>query len=129
MSSLLILARVNGKAMFWRTVMCGYRAYDWNTIAMSRSLGAFSLTRSPAMVSSPDEMSSSPAIMFSVVDLPQPEGPTRMMNSPSAMFRLTSCTAAEPSAYVLDTWLSTISAIANPSLHRRSIRRRSVVEI
>ena len=35
-------------------------------------------------------MSSSPATMFSVVDFPQPDGPTRMMNSPSAISRLKS---------------------------------------
>jgi hypothetical protein len=64
---------------------------------MSRSLGAFSFTRSPPMRNSPDEMSSSPAIMFSVVVLPQPEGPTRIRNSLSAMVRFRSCTAVEPS--------------------------------
>ena len=64
---------------------------------MSRSLGALSLTTWPPMRSSPAVMSSSPAIMFSVVDFPQPDGPTRMMNSPSAMFRLKSSTAIAPS--------------------------------
>ena len=33
-------------------------------------------------------MLSSPAIMRSVVDLPQPEGPSRIMNSPSRICRL-----------------------------------------
>ena len=64
---------------------------------MSRSLGAFSFTRSPPMRSSPDEISSSPAIMFSVVDFPQPDGPTRMMNSPSAIVIDRSFTAVAPS--------------------------------
>ena len=41
-------------------------------MAMSRSFGAMSLTTLPPMRSSPSVMSSSPAIMFSVVDLPQP---------------------------------------------------------
>ena len=64
---------------------------------MSRSLGDLSLTTWPPMRSSPELMSSSPAIMLSVVDFPQPEGPTRMMNSPSAMSRLMSSTATAPS--------------------------------
>nr|CRL78792.1 hypothetical protein CPGR_04913 [Mycolicibacterium malmesburyense] len=63
---------------------------------MSRSLGAFSLTRSPPMRSSPEVMSSSPAIMFSVVDFPHPDGPTRMMNSPSAIVIDNSFTAVAP---------------------------------
>ena len=41
-------------------------------------------------------MSSSPAIMRSVVDLPQPDGPTRTTNSWSAMCRLKSFTATTP---------------------------------
>jgi hypothetical protein len=49
------------------------------------------------MRSSPDEISSSPAIMFSVVVLPQPEGPTRIRNSPSAMVKFRSFTAVAPS--------------------------------
>ncbi len=64
---------------------------------MSRSLGDFWFTTWPAMRNSPEEMSSRPAIMLSVVDFPQPEGPTRMTNSPSAMSRLKSSTASAPS--------------------------------
>ena len=66
-------------------------------MAMSRSLGALSLTTWPSMISLPAVMSSSPATMFSVVDFPQPDGPTRMMNSPSAISRLKSSTASAPS--------------------------------
>ena len=60
---------------------------------MSRSRGAFLLTTSPPIRSSPLEMSSSPAIMFSAVDFPQPDGPTRIMNSPSVISRLRFLTA------------------------------------
>src|SRR5689334_25128146 len=84
---------------------------------MSRSLGDFWLTTSPPMRSSPPVMSSSPAIMLSVVDLPQPEGPTRMMNSPSAISMFTSETASAPSGYRLVTLSRTISAIAASPLH------------
>src|SRR5579871_3351798 len=51
---------------------------------MSRSFGSVSLTRRPPILISPALMDSSPAIMRSSVDLPQPEGPTRTVNSPSA---------------------------------------------
>src|ERR1700754_871651 len=78
---------------------------------MSRSFGARSLTVSPSIFSSPLEMSSSPAIIRSAVDLPQPEGPTRIMNSPSSMSRFMSLTASKPSGKTLVTSSSTISAI------------------
>src|SRR5664279_5281209 len=52
---------------------------------MSRSFGGMRLTTFAPMVTSPCVISSSPAIMRSNVDLPQPEGPTRTLNSPSAM--------------------------------------------
>ena len=79
-------------------------------MAMSRSLGASWLTTRPPMRNSPVVMSSSPAIMFRVVDFPQPDGPTRMTNSPSVMSRLTSSTATVPSGNRLLTWSRTISA-------------------
>ena len=58
-------------------------------MAMSRSRGASRETsRSPIQIS-PSLTSSSPAIMRSSVDLPQPDGPTRTMNSPLSIVRLT----------------------------------------
>ena len=52
-------------------------------MAMSRSFGGRSLTtRSPIEIV-PAVISSSPAMDRSAVDLPQPDGPTRTMNSPS----------------------------------------------
>src|ERR1043166_7643779 len=55
---------------------------------MSRSFGGRSLTTSPPMEMLPEVTSSRPAIMRSVVLLPQPEGPTSTTNSLSAMSRL-----------------------------------------
>src|ERR1700733_15566880 len=57
-------------------------------MAMSRSLGGRSLTISPPIKMSPEVSSSRPAIMRSVVDLPQPEGPTSTTNSLSGISRL-----------------------------------------
>ena len=62
-------------------------------MARLRSRGAFSLTRSCPMRISPEVMSSRPTIIRSSVDFPQPDGPTRIMNSPSSISRLTSLTA------------------------------------
>src|SRR5215217_1466649 len=80
-------------------------------MATSRSFGESWLTSRPPMRSSPSVMSSSPAIMFKHVDLPEPEGPTRMTNSPSAMSRLTSSTAMVPSVKSLVTWSKTMPAM------------------
>jgi hypothetical protein len=64
---------------------------------MSRSRGPSSFIRSPPIASSPSVMSSSPAIIRSAVDFPQPDGPTRIMNSPSAISRSICLTASKPS--------------------------------
>src|SRR6187431_1708706 len=60
---------------------------------------------------SPEVMSSRPTIMRSNVDFPHPDGPTKIMNSPSAMSRLTSLTALKPSPYSLLTLLMLILAM------------------
>jgi hypothetical protein len=52
-------------------------------MAMSRSLGGTSLTTAVADADLAARDLSSPAIMRSSVDLPQPDGPTRTTNSPS----------------------------------------------
>src|SRR2546421_4977678 len=77
---------------------------------MSRSFGARWLTTSPPMTISPSVMSSRPAIMRSAVDFPHPDGPTRIMNSPSLMSRLMCLTASKPSSYRFVTSRNSISA-------------------
>jgi len=54
-----------------------------DTIAISRSIGAWSLGRSPPMRTSPDESVSRPDTMRSKVDVQQPDVPTITINSPS----------------------------------------------
>ena len=56
-------------------------------------------------------MSSRPTIIRSSVDFPHPDGPTRIMNSPSAMSSETSFTAGNPSPYFLTTFFMVISAM------------------
>jgi hypothetical protein len=63
---------------------------------MSRSFGGRSLTTRSPIAISPEVMSSSPAIIRSAVDLPDPDGPTSTMNSPSAMSNDRSFTAGTP---------------------------------
>src|SRR5262245_10815710 len=63
-------------------------------MAMSRSFAATSFTTRSSIASVPEVIVSSPAIMRRVVDLPQPDGPSSTMNSPSETVRLTSSTAA-----------------------------------
>src|SRR5215216_984942 len=82
---------------------------------MSRSLGASWLTTVSPIFTSPSEMSSSPAIIRSAVDFPDPDGPTRIMNSPSLMSRSMFRTASKPSGYRLVSLSRTISAIRSYS--------------
>ena len=66
-------------------------------MAMSRSFGATELTSLPSMRISPSLTLSSPAIIASSVDLPQPEGPTSATNSPvSASRSMPLRTSTEP---------------------------------
>ena len=65
-------------------------------MAMSRSLAGTAFTTRPSMLTRPEVIGSSPAIMRSAVDLPQPDGPSRTMNSPSATARSRSWTAGSP---------------------------------
>src|SRR5690242_17244032 len=81
---------------------------------MSRSFGGTSLTTSPPIRISPPEMSSSPAIIRSVVDLPQPDGPTRTTNSLSAISRSMPRTAST-SSYILTTLRRFTSAMSSTS--------------
>src|SRR4051794_35381073 len=85
-------------------------------MARLRSRGARSLTFLPPMIMSPDVMSSSPTIIRSSVDFPQPDGPTRIMNSPSATSMLTSLTAGKPSPYFLTMFFISMAAMGS-TLH------------
>src|SRR5580693_1311799 len=68
------------------------------------------------MESEPDVMSSKPANIRSAVVLPQPDGPTRTMNSPSATCSDSSSTARMSSPKILVTPSKVISAISACSL-------------
>src|SRR6187455_1935511 len=59
-------------------------------------------------------MSSRPTIIRKRVDFPQPDGPTRIMNSPSATSMLTSFTAGNPSPYFLTMRFMSMDAIGSP---------------
>ena len=57
-------------------------------MAMSRSFGAHAVDDAPAdRDRRPRSAVSSPAMMVSSVDLPQPDGPTSTMNSPLSISR------------------------------------------
>src|SRR5215207_8346487 len=77
-------------------------------MATSRRAGASFVTSRSAIRIVPPVIGSSPPIERSRVVLPQPEGPTRTMNSPSPMVRLTSSTATTPDPNSLRTSSRTI---------------------
>src|SRR5947208_16600329 len=85
-------------------------------MAMSRSFGGrFVTSRSPMKIC-PVVVESRPAIMFSSVDLPQPDGPTRIKNSPASI--------SMSMPLRISTWpkvlrtLEIVSAPISSSLHR-----------
>ena len=73
--------------MFWRTVMCGKSAYDWKTVLTLRLWGGSRSTRWSRIRICPVVGPTKPPIRLSVVVLPQPDGPSRQKNSPSAISR------------------------------------------
>src|SRR5215204_433902 len=77
-------------------------------MAMSRSIGGTLLTTVLPIRISPAVIASRPAIMRSVVVLPQPDGPTKTMNSLSRICRSTSFTTCVVSKYLFSlvsvTW-------------------------
>src|SRR6185437_15568003 len=95
---------------------------------MSRSFGGTSLTTLPPIEMSPRVMFSSPAIIRSKVDLPQPEGPTRITNSPSAMSTETPCsTSVVPNAlrtFAIVT-VAILGVVASPGAARSPTRARA----
>src|SRR6266404_1157041 len=84
---------------------------------MSRSLGKRSFTTRPAILISPPVISSSPATMRKTLVLPQPEGPTNTVNSPSPISRSSGSTARVPSGYVFSSSTSAISATRELQQH------------
>src|SRR5918994_1028756 len=95
-------------------------------MAMSRSIGGTWLTTVLPIRMSPDVMASRPAIMRSVVVLPQPEGPTKTTNSLSRMCRSTSFTTWLASNFLLS--LRTITSAMTLSLDRAGEARNVVFD-
>src|SRR3954449_5635165 len=98
-------------------------------MAMSRSGGATSLTISPPIRTSPALARSRPAAIRRTVVFPDPEGPTRTRNSPSATSRSRSSTATVPPANALRRPRNSSSAIsaAVPSRDQVPIPERALL--
>src|SRR5947207_208995 len=81
-------------------------------------------TTRPPMAIAPEVGSSSPATIRSAVVFPHPEGPTRTMNSPSAMVQVREETAVVPFGKTFVTsWKETSATIRTSCLRRRSSRQ------
>src|SRR5262249_480588 len=89
---------------------------------MSRSFGVSSFTSLPPIRRMPLVMSSSPATIRSAVVLPQPDGPTSTMNSPSPTFRVMSLTAWKPFSEALSSLSMLTSAMLPPYRARARAR-------
>src|SRR6185436_7135350 len=91
-------------------------------MAMSRFFGGSYVTSRPPMSTPPSSTSSSPASMRSAVVFPEPDGPTRTTNSPSAMWRSSASTAgsSEP-GYTRVAWTKRTSDIGAHRPGRRPL--------
>src|SRR5438034_4445687 len=81
-------------------------------------------SRSP-MTMSPADALSSPAMMRSSVDLPDPDGPTKTTNSPDAICKSTSDTTNAPSSSKrLSMWRRVTDVMRSALGRRRAASRR-----
>ena len=82
---------------------------------MSRSFGCRSFTTRPPIEISPALIGSSPAIMRSKVDLPQPEGPSRTTKLPSSILRsMPWITSRSPKLFLMLRTVTAAMALALP---------------
>src|SRR6266581_7589563 len=99
-------------------------------MAMSRADSLILSIGRPSSRIRPSVTVSRPLIIRRIVDLPQPEGPTRTTSSPSATVRLIFRTATRPDGYVLLTPSRRSSATGNlrrDPLHPwRHVRRTGI---
>src|ERR1700683_2427689 len=88
-------------------------------MARFRSFGSRNVTSRPSINIRPEDCMTSPARIFSKVDFPQPEGPSRTTNSPSSIFRFSlSKTVKPPNDFeAVSNW---IVGIRRSSLDRSS---------
>jgi hypothetical protein len=97
----------NGRRTLASTVAHGIRVGSWNTKPICRWAGAAAaVAMSLAELdhsTAPPVGSLNPATMRSAVDLPQPEGPSRVRNSPGRTDRSKPSSATTPFANVLPT--------------------------
>src|SRR5262249_1069549 len=81
-------------------------------MAMSRSRGETPFTTPPPIAIAPEVGSSSPATIRRAVVFPQPDGPTRTMNSPSVIVQVSASTAVVPFGKTFVTsWKETSATI------------------
>ena len=83
---------------------------------MSRCEARLKVTSSLPRKICPEVGSSSPAIMRSVVVLPQPEGPSRQKNSPSLTVKLESFTAVKSAKALCRFWTRISAMVRHPSV-------------
>ena len=81
------------KATLSNTDMCGKRAYCWKTVLTLRLCGGTSDTSTPSSMTRPLVGRSKPAMIFSSVVFPHPEGPSKEKNSPRRMEKSARSTA------------------------------------
>src|SRR4051812_41563971 len=98
-----------------KTFMCGKSAYAWKTMLTLRFAGGTYVTSWPRRRMRPEVGSSKPAIMRSVVVLPQPLGPSREKNSPAPISRSIALTAVVLPKILVREWSAIVDKVLSPS--------------
>src|SRR5215213_3643790 len=100
------------------TVMFGNSAYDWNTMPTLRRFGGRWVMSFSSTLIVPSSGYSNPAIIRSVVVLPQPDGPRNDTNSPRSAERSKSWTATK-AANRFCTWESSRNPLFDDDINGR----------
>src|SRR6266550_4815816 len=100
--------------MFSATVRCGNKAYCWKTKPRFRLCDGMFVTSAPEISTLPVEGSSKPAMIFKIVVLPEPLGPSSVTSAPSETENEVGSTAVTvPNS--LETWSTTTASAASCS--------------
>src|SRR6185437_10500984 len=87
---------------------------SWKTKPISPCGRPLALSLEEGQATLPDEAPPKPAMIRSAVDLPHPEGPSRLTNSPRSTVIDISESASVPLEKTLDTWLMVTSEALSP---------------
>src|SRR6185312_9880943 len=120
--------RRSGRYTLPNTVCHGISVGSWKTKPISPSGSPLALIFEDGHSTVPEEAAPSPAMILSAVDLPQPEGPSRLMNSPEDTLSDMSESATVPFENTFDTWLMVTTVCDGAAVAAAATRGASAMD-